>query len=94
MVVGGTATLNVTMSWDAAAGSGFAILPAVSQLCTLVGRRRNPQDVGVEALFAQTEDFLDKALHLEARTRRVHWVCVTLMLRMNTFTGESAATCL
>ena len=76
------------MSWEAAAGSGFAILPAISQLCTLVGHRRNPQDVGVEAIFAQTEDFLDKALHLEARTRRIHWVCVTLMLRMNTFTGS------
>ena len=32
------------------------------------GRHRNPQDIGVEAIFAQTEDFLDKALHLEART--------------------------
>lgn len=37
LVGGGTGTLNVTMSWEAAAGSGFAILPAISQLCTLVG---------------------------------------------------------
>ena len=88
---GGTGTLNVTMSWEAVAGSGFAILPAISQLCTLVGRHRNPQDIGVEAIFAQTEDFLDKALHLEARTWRVHWVCITLMLKTNTFMGESAA---
>lgn len=76
-----TGPLNATMSWEAAAGSGFAILPAISQLCTLVGRRRNPRAIGVEGIFAQTEDFLDKALHLEARTWRLRWVCTTWMLK-------------